>query len=185
MFNQYHQAVILIQLVSHTFSVSQSDFFSQSVRLCHLISQTLSVSSVRLCQFHQSVFASQSFSLCQLVIQTLLVSQSDFASQSVRLCYLFSQTLIVSQSDFDSQSVRLCQFHQSYFVSYSVSQSYSFPVSKTDFIQFFTTTLYILTSQDIFFIKKIFGEHFFHKKAAKIFSFLKAINSRQRKEYGC
>ena len=45
----------------------------------------------------------------------------------------------------------------------------SFPASKTDFVRVFTTLLYILTSY----------------KGNKIFCCLKAIYSRQRKEYEC
>ena len=77
------------------------------IRQSDLVSHTLSVS--------QSYFVSQSFRLYQLVTQTLFVSQSDFVSQSVRLCQLVSQTLSVIQSDFLSYSVRLCQLFQDIF----------------------------------------------------------------------
>ena len=67
---------------SHSLSIRQLDFVSQSVRLRQLVSQTLSVS--------QSDLLSQLSRLYQLAIQTLSVSHS---------------TSSVSQSDFsDSQS---------------------------------------------------------------------------------
>ena len=86
------QSVILCHLVSQTLSVNQSDFVSQSVRICQLVSQTLSVCQSNFVSFISQTLSVSLVSLCKLVIQTLPVSQSDFATQSVILCQLFSQT---------------------------------------------------------------------------------------------
>ena len=92
--------------------------------------------------------------------QTLLFTQSDFVS-------FISQSLLVIQTDL-IQSVSPTHFQ---LVRQILSNFLQHPC--------------IFWQVRIFFYQKNSGGiFFFHKKGAKIFSFLKAINSRQRKEYG-
>ena len=86
----------------------------------------------------------------RLGCQTFSLIQSDLVSMSVRLCYLVSQPLSDGQSDFVSVSLSVSHISSVFSVRLNklcqsdlISQSYTFPVSKTYFVTFFTTPLYI------------------------------------------